>query len=76
MIRLYNKLSEYGVTMSMMADNEYKMVHIQFEKGAARRCCVYTYEMACDPIRWQDMLISHLGEFIFIYEQGCMRERK
>lgn len=52
MLKLYNKLSEYGVTMSMTADNDYQMVHIQFDKGATRRCYVYTYETACDPIRW------------------------
>lgn len=76
MLKLYNKLDEYGVVMSMAADNEYQMVHIQFEKGATRRCCVYTYETACDPIRWQDMLLSHLSEFMFIYEQECIKRKR
>jgi hypothetical protein len=73
MIELYRKLSEYDVIMSMKADNEYQIVHIQFEKGATHRCFVYTYDTACDPIRWERILLGHLGEFMFIYEQECIK---
>ena len=73
MVELYKALGEYGVVMSMTADNELQLVHIQFEKGLTRRVCVYTYDAVCDPIRWQDMLIDHLNEFMFVYEQECIK---
>ena len=76
MIRLYEKLSEYEVVMSMTADNEYQMVLIQFEKGLTRIRYACTYETACDPIRWQDMLLSRLSEFMFIYERDCKNKNE
>ncbi len=76
MLKLYKKLSEYGVVMSMMADNDVQLVHIQFEKRATHRCHVYTYDMACDPVRWEGMLLEHLGEFMFIYEQECIKRNR
>ena len=76
MIRLYEKLSEYGVVMDMKADNDLQLVYIQFEKGLTHVYHVYTYDMACDAIRWQDMLIGHLGEFMFIYEQECIKHNR
>ena len=76
MIELYKKLSEYDVIMSMKADNEYQIVQIQFEKGATRRCFVYTYDTACDAIRWERILLGYLGEFMFIYEQDCIKMKR
>lgn len=76
MLRLYNKLSDYGVVMSMMADNDVQLVHIRFEKAGIRRWYGYTYETVCDPVRWEGMLLQHLGEFMFIYEQKCIKRRR
>ena len=76
MLRLYEKLSEYGVVMSIRAYNEFQNVVIKFDKDAINRRYVYTYDMACDPVRWQDMLIGHLSEFMFIYEQECKNKNE
>ena len=76
MLKFYKALSEHGVVMSMMADNDMQLVHIQFEKRAIHRCYIYTYDMACDPVRWESMLLAHLDEFMFVYEQECIKRRK
>lgn len=73
MIELYKKLSEYDVVMSMRTNNEIQIVQIQFEKGATRRVFVYTYATACSPSHWERILIGHLGEFMFVYEQECIK---
>lgn len=76
MLKFYKALSEHGVFMSMMTDNEYQIVRIQFEKSAIYRSYVYTYDMACDPVRWEGMLLEHLGEFMFMYEQECIKRNR
>lgn len=76
MLKFYKELSKHGVVMSMKASNEYQIVQIQFEKSAICRRYVYTYDMACDPIRWEDALLDHLSEFLFIYEQECIKRRR
>ncbi len=76
MIELYKKLGEYGVDMTFRAINEYQIVQVTFEKAAIHRHFVYPYEVASNIDQFERMLISTLHDFMFMYEEECVKRNR
>lgn len=69
MLRLYNKLSEYGVVLSIEAKNECHLIQVEISKGIMSRYFIHTYESTRDTELLVQILLQDLNEFMAIWEE-------